>query len=261
MNKNNNYECHLVSRVLLKQFIDAKMNLGLIDKITKKKSVVRLTEADSVSLNVVSEVFKPYEQIWNKSEKHFPNVMNKIEDGSIFSSPVHIKSLKRFLAAHYVRSNAFIKQLGKRSHQAVLEIVGELSDPSITFEVANVDFLKSVYPQVPEMWKDNYQKVYSFIDSCYIEVGVSSKRRSFILSDTPVLNWIKSTNRVGIDEGVGIKADSVFFPISPKFIVSLTQVESSAGRYIQLSDKVVGAINKLSLRNAQKNCYYQEKAV
>lgn len=258
MKHNNNYECHLVSRVLLKQFSDAKMQLGVIDINSRKKSSVAISEADSVSLHVVNEVFKPYEQIWNKSEKHFPNVMSKIEDGSIFSSPVHLKSLKRFIAAHYVRSNAFITQLGKRSHQSVLEIVGELSDPAITFEVVSNDFLKTMYPQIPEMWKDNYQKVLSFIDSCYIEIGFSSKRRSFILSDTPVINWIKSTNRVGIDEGVGIKADSVFLPISPKFIVSLTQVESNAGRYIKLSDKVVGAINKLSLRNAQKFCYYKK---
>lgn len=252
------YECHLVSRVLLKQFADDLMNLGVINCQSNVKTSVPLFEADSVSLRVNREIFQPSEQIWNKSEKHFQNIIRKIEDKTIFASPPHLKSLKRFISEHYVRSNAFISQLGRRGYQSVLEIAQELSDPAITQEVILEDFFRSVYPQIPDMWKSNYQKVFSFIDGCHIEVGVASKRRSFILSDTPVLNWIKSANRVGIDEGVGIKADAVFLPIAPNFVVSLTQVKTNAGRYVRLGDKVVGTINKLSMRNAQKFCYYKK---
>ncbi len=252
------YHCHLVSQVLLKQFTDKS---GKVVVVEKNNGSEQYTETDETGFIIVpTDPFKKFESVWKKPERHMDGVIEKIKDGSIFHSLPHLKTLKRFIAMHYVRSYGFIFLLSELEEQAAQEIIEEINNSNLDFEKALGWFRTSSRPETPQMMKEYYEKVYAEIEKYNVEIIKTSEDYPFSLSDIPVLNYLIPENRLGLREGVGIQADAVMLPVSPHYVVSLTS-RNQDSHVLETNQSGVRIINDLTKRNSLRQYYIQSENV
>lgn len=241
----NTYKCHLVSRILLRQFLKDK-HIKFFDRSDDKWSTTNSLE-DIAFINLPKNIFQPIESEWGRIETQVGIIFQRFGNNPIkyLEDQQSVNVMKKFMAMHFVRSTTYFKLLPKYAMEREKELINSLS--FINQDLVKTEWRTRVISSTPNMIKDVFLKIIKDMTKYHIELGIAPKNRKFILGDMPVINFNKDNNgqkNYGIIGGVGYKSSEAFMlPISPDYLLSLTV---SKPNIFNLKGKDVMNTNKMT---------------
>lgn len=266
---------HLVSRVLLRRFVNShELISGLdLDSLKQRTDRVKLFGGiKDVHLNAPNNV----ENIWNNEvEKRLPYAFELLDKGTILSNPTAVITIKNCIALHYARGFAarkvvdevFIPETTRGATKAVLErftheqvlyaYTGSTvsSDKDALSTVICADFAEKLRLErfMDNAYMDLYERGKVFLETKSLGILYSSNGE-FLLGDVPVAAHDTRTSKLGIlDDALYGKDDVIFMPLGPHHMA----VVSSRPAYYNVDAERVRRFNVCQVRIACKEVYFR----
>ena len=247
---------HLVSQFLLKRFARGGV-VGVNSITTHEQRHERVRDIGYVELE--EELIGGMERKWQKVESEAANALHKLDAGTLLDSSRNIFAIKRLMAMHFVRSEAFYLLMVSKREEYLDTVVRRLgmqfpAETERLLPVIRSEWMTMIDGSIPGILRDNISKVESFIDSQGIEIGVTPVGVSLILGDNPALT-ISKDGHLGILAGVPItEATGFSMPLGPKHLVAL-KTNALSRKYLQLSAEHVRNANEKQLAQAIRVYY------
>ncbi len=272
------HEQHLVSRVVLRQFcelVDARAGQQLVlwdlDNATSK-----LTGPGGAGFltDFVKIDSKATEELWQAVENNLGVAIASAQDGTLFSRPDLVATVRDAIALHFARSHQV-----RDVHYSVGENVYQRAVTEVAASPISVEAFQrahgGIVPAGPEgrrlgaesflgdfkqrfdegtlfrlRVEDLFDTVRDRFASSGLEILVpSSSSNEFLVGDTPALAVNLKNRAAGIVEGVGLaNADTVVLPLAPRLAAALGPADVIG----TVPDSWVDALNALQVRLARR---------
>ena len=241
---------HVVSRALLARWCDLtkdgpRMGHYSLEfgarPLTSPKSVAKLTD-------FVKFDSEATERLWNLTERVLPEALAAAQDGTLFRSPQHVKTLKETIALHYARSFEVLDTHDEIWTQG-LEVARArfLKDPKYLSRVHYLKtgmYLPATATEAQRVMADGLLqhtrdlfvsgvafrfrvvRMFNQVSTLVARAGLQLLRpegnAEFLIADVPAITTDASSNHQSIRAGVPIgSAASVFLPLGPHLGVGL----------------------------------------
>jgi len=269
---------HLVSRVLLKQWLDSHPNSSEVSCYNIARDKVELVGPKGISWRY--EKLHPsnphgFENFWQNIESEVESILFRINNGSMPQGQAWDNAIKDLMAIHLVRSITYVKNHQMRFHSAIDNL--DLSNvPDNLLETAFMNAQDGVVSNtsaqraLARQYYRNYLKLeastgsyhpdamncmYPFFRTsimnrkCILRrIPEALKDSTFLVGDCPVLPLtISNGQRTIATQLFGPEIETYVFPIGPKVSVELSNVTSEQ----ETSLKDIELLNELQIRNAE----------
>ncbi len=278
---------HLVSRVLLKQWLGSHPNSSGVSCYNIARDKVELVAPKGISWRY--EKLHPsnpheFENFWQDIESKVESILCCINNGSMPQGDVWEDAIKDLMAIHLVRSIAYVRNHQMRFYSAIdnLDLSnvpddilgraftntqdGMISSASVQKEPAHQDFrnyLKSkvktgpYHPYAMHCMYPSFKK--SIINrKCTLRrIPEALKNSTFLVGDCPVLPLTISDGQQAVaTELFGPEIGTYVFPIGPKVSVQLSNATSE--QEASLTD--IELLNELQIRSAEYEIVWDIKS-
>ncbi len=254
---------HLISQVILKQFANSAKEVLVHDL---KTGYTHMSSTNTVAFEEVDRaIIGELEAEWcTEIESKAEKAIHTLENGSLLYSSEQMGVIKRLMALHYMRTQAYIAmqkpEIGKAHRQWVKdEVLKQYPDKHdlVESELAQKWPTKETEAVALSM-KEYIPKIEAFLESKGLEVGVASDGSELILGDVPAIT-ADGNGSLGALNGVPItEAVSFAMPLTPKYLVALKS-HPTTKKYKNLTAKQVENANNKQLLLAAKE-YYSKPA-
>lgn len=250
---------HLISQVILKQFANPQKEV-LVHDVNNEAS--RLEKTEDVAFREVDRDFiGDLEKRWDTEiESEVQQAIQSLENGDLLHSDKHMKTIKRVIALHYIRTQAHFAAKQIEAQEAYRQkIIDEVSaqypdQKKLIEERVAIEWPVTELKATIGVFEKYIPKVEKFLDKHGLEVGVAPEGSEFIIGDVPVVTADGDGN-FGMLNGVAITdARSVAMPLTPKYIVAI-KTKPSTKKYRQLTKEQVEKANSRQTLLAMEQCY------
>lgn len=278
---------HLVSRVLLKQWLGPHPNSSVVSCYNISRDKVELVGPRGISWRY--EKLHPndphgFEDFWQNIESQVESILFCINNGSMPQGHAWENAIKDLMAIHLVRSITYVRNHQMRFYSAIdnfdlskgpddlLETAfmntqdGVISSASVQRELAHQNYrnyLKSKVrtgPYHPDAMKCMYPFFRTSINNrkCTLRrIPEALKDSTFLIGDCPVLPLTISNGQPAVAaESFGPAIGTYVFPIGPKVSVQLSNVTSE--QQASLTD--IELLNELQIHSAEYEIVWDIKS-
>lgn len=244
---------HLVSQVVLKQFVDENGKLSVFNKTRAETKLASTEEIAFVEID--RSIIEALETKWaHEVEHHASKTINILNNGDVLRYEKHIRMLKKILALHFVRSAVLFVLLTRSKTIYGQQIIEEVSAAYPEHRELVENMVKTEWPSlanttIPEILTENIAKVEEFMENHGLEIGVAPEGSHFIIGDSPAITMTKD-GRMGVMNGVPItECDSFAMPVTPSHLITL-KTNPKTVEYLKLTSKEVDNANTKQMQHA-----------
>lgn len=251
---------HVLSRSLLKRFIDGRNFIGMVEPATGVEKAVPYGDQGFRKRLWQKDAKIVMEQFWSdESEQYMGRIFKQIDNNEQLEAKDY-QVLVRFLATHYVRSNEFLRVYDsvRKEYCSIVRLKSEFQDFFPRYMI-HLELLRQT--AVPSAFfettmKYYYEKISRDLSGCGIDIGVATGNETFVLPDGGLL-VLDSTIGIGQpSRGIGINnADHAVMPLGPRHIAAFNSLLPTI-RYRDLNDQEVRNANA-NLQHAVIERYYK----
>ena len=268
---------HVVSKVILKQFVDRNGNVTVFDFRSGTSSLRTPSQIGYVEDFVSADEAKA-EATWSAIETHVPDLLDAINcrSSSVFGELRHIGT--DLIALHLARSitrQQIHPEVRERALQQSTDML--LTDESFLAErfhartglyvqgreglriQAELELsLLRTSVDVPEFFThrvlDNFTEMKTAFRRSSLEIlSSASTPRQFLIADDPAVSIKKNYRGLGPLSGVSIgEASTIVLPISPEYCLALGPQDA----FHDLSARDVEFLNRIQLSYAHNRVYF-----
>jgi hypothetical protein len=271
---------HVVSRAILKRFAATPPHrrAGLLEVINLHHPNAKPTYLGPRGCgyidNFVSYASRSLEQLWAAVENGLVPAIAACEDGSIFTHPEHVKTLKNLIVLHLVRSihtRPFLDEIWQknltqlratmRNRQGLLvsafkKRYGLYPGGPECLDLVLDDALRPslALREADAFFRESLERLFNLgstrLQARGLEVSTPATGE-FVIGDAPAVA-VGSGGRIGLLQGVGIdSATTIALPLGPALIVST----GDADTFHNLSQERVDGLNRWQVQAASRHVY------
>lgn len=238
---------HLISQVILKQFANPQNEVLVhdVNNIATHLEKTKDVAFREVDRNLIGDLEKKWD---TEIESEVRQAIQSLENGDLLHSDKHMKTLKRVIALHYIRTQAHFAAKQIEAQEAYRQkIIDEVSvqypdQKKLIEERVAIEWPITELKATIGVFEKYIPKVEKFLDKHGLEVGVAPEGSEFIIGDVPVVTADGNGN-FGMLNGVAITdARGVAMPLTPKYIVAI-KTKPFAKKYRQLTKEQVEKAN------------------
>lgn len=244
---------HLVSQVILKQFVNNEGKLRVFNKLREDDKL--LTPLEIAYVEIDDSIIEALERKWTQEvETHAPKTINILNNGDVLRYEKHIRMLKKILALHFIRSASLFVFLARSKNIYAQQIIDEVAavypgHRRMIEQRVKAEWSDKANSMIPAILMENINKVEDYLENYGLEIGLAPAGTDFVISDNPAIT-MNNDGRMGIMNGVPItEADSFAMPITPRHLITLKSNPDTLD-YLKLTSKQVENANGKQIQHA-----------